>query len=65
MGLSDAEANSYAKAIVMSDVEAAHDVVGKIRKDFDAKGVVQSDHQIGRVMTELMAKAIADIKAGK
>ena len=37
----------------------------KIRKDFDAKGVAQSDHQIGRVMTELMAKAVDDIKAGK
>ena len=36
----------------------------KIRKDFDAKGVVQSDHQISRVMTELMEKAIADVKAG-
>ena len=28
----------------------------KIRKDFEAKGVAQSDHQIGRVMTELMAE---------
>ena len=42
-----------------------HDVLRKIRKDFDAKGVAQSDHQIGRVMSELMEKAIADIKAGK
>jgi hypothetical protein len=66
LGLADADADSYAKTVVMSDVEAgAHDVMGKIRKDFAAKGVVQSDHQIGRVMTELMAKAIADIKAGK
>ena len=40
-------------------------MIGKIRKDFAAKGVVQSDHQIGRVMTELMEKAIADVKAGK
>jgi hypothetical protein len=66
LGLSGVEANSYAKAIVMSDVEAgAHDVAHKIRQDFDAKGVAQSDHQIGRAMTELMAQAIADIKAGK
>ena len=66
LGLSGAEAESYAKAMVMSDVEAGtHDVMGKIRKDFDAKGVVQSDHQIGRIMTELMEKAIADVKAGK
>ncbi|MGB7102634.1 MAG: DUF1476 domain-containing protein [Xanthobacteraceae bacterium] len=66
LGLSGAEAESYAKAMVMSDVEAGtHDVIGKIRNDFAAKGVVQSGHQIGRVMTELMEKAIADVKAGK
>jgi hypothetical protein len=66
LGLSGADAENYAKAVVTSDIDVgAHDVMGKIRKDFDAKGVVQSDHQIGRVMTELMEKAIADIKAGK
>ena len=41
------------------------DVGHKIRKDFDAKGVAQSDHQIGRSMNELMAKAVADIQAGR
>ncbi len=66
LGLSGAEAESYAKSVVMADFEEAgdHDVMRKIRTDFDAKGVAQSDHQIGRVMTELMEKAIADIKAG-
>ena len=50
----------------MADFEEPgdHDVLRKIRKDFDAKGVEQSDHQISRVMSELMAKAAADIKAG-
>src|SRR6202012_1613070 len=67
LGLSGAEADSYALAIVMSDFEEPgdHDVVRKIRKDFDAKGVDQSDHQIARHMNELMAKAITDIRAGK
>jgi hypothetical protein len=66
LGLSGAEADSYALAIVMNDLEAGdHDVARKIRKDFDAKGVAQSDHQIARTMTELMAKAVADIQAGK
>jgi hypothetical protein len=66
LGLSGAEADSYALGLVMSDIEAGtHDVATKIRKDFDAKGVAQSDHQIGRVMTELMEKAIADIQAGR
>ena len=67
LGLSGAEADSYALAVVMADFEEPgdHDVMRKIRKDFDAKGVEQSDHQIGRVMAELMAKAVADINAGR
>jgi hypothetical protein len=67
LGLSGAEADSYALAVVMADFEEAgdHDVIRKIRKDFDAKGVVQSDHQISRTANELMARAIADIKAGR
>ena len=65
LGLAGAEAENYAKSVVMSDIEAgAHDVKGKIGKDFAAKGVAQSEHQIARVMTELMERAIADIKAG-
>jgi hypothetical protein len=67
LGMSGAEAESYAKSVVMTELEdvGAHNVMAKIRTDFDAKGVVQSDHQIGRVMSELMEKAIADIKSGK
>lgn len=66
LGLSGAEADSYALSVVMSAFEdSSHDVANKIRRDFDAKGVAQSDHQIAREMTELMAKAIEDIKAGR
>ena len=67
LGLKGAEADSYALAVVMADLEASgdHDVTRKIRRDFDAKGVAQSDHQISRTLTELTAKAVADIKAGK
>jgi hypothetical protein len=67
LGLKGAEADSYALSIVMSALEndGEHDVMGKIRKDFDAKGVAQSNHQIERHMTELMAAAIAAIRAGK
>jgi hypothetical protein len=67
LGLKGAEADSYALSVVMSAFEdnGDHDVRTKIRKDFDAKGVAQSDHQIGRHMSELMGQAIAAIKAGK
>jgi hypothetical protein len=68
LGLAGAPAEAYAKEVVMSDVEATaagHDIFGKIRKDFDAKGVAASDHQIRRTMDELMAKAVEEIKAGR
>ena len=67
LGLGGADADSYALSVVMLEFEKTgdHDVVHKIRKDFDAKGVAQSDHQISRTMTELMAKAVADIQAGR
>jgi hypothetical protein len=64
MGLTGAEAEAYAKEVVASDFEEAgdHDVFRKIRKDFDDKGVAQSDHQIRRTMTDLMEVAVAQIK---
>jgi hypothetical protein len=65
LGLTGDEAAAYAKEVVMSDFEEAgdHDVFKKVRADFDAKNVAQSDHQIRRTMDELMEKAIADIKS--
>ena len=65
LGLAGADADAYAKAVVMADFEEPgdNDVFKKIRTDFDAKGVGQSDQQIRHTMDELMAKAIADIKA--
>ena len=67
LGLSGADAEAYAKEVVMADFEEAgdEDVFRKIRKDFDAKGVKQSDQQIRTTMTALMEEAIAQIKAGK
>jgi hypothetical protein len=65
MGLTGADADAYAKEVVMSDFEEAgdHDVFRKVRKDFDAKGVVQSDDQIRQTMDQLLAQAVAQIKA--
>jgi hypothetical protein len=67
LGLAGAAADSYAKEIVIADFEGPgdDDVFAKIRRDFDAKAVAQSDHQIRRTMEELMAKAVEDVKAGR
>jgi hypothetical protein len=66
LGLVGEAAEAYAKAIVTADLDApgSDGVFAKIRADFDAKGVAQSDHQIRRTMEDTMAKAVADIQAG-
>ena len=66
LGLTGAEAEAYAKEVVMADFDEPGDgdVFKKVRKDFDAKGVAQSDHQLRRTMDDLMEQAIAQIKAG-
>ncbi len=65
LGLSGADAESYAKEVVAADFEEAgdDDVVRKVLKDFTARNVNQSEHQVRRTMDELMAEAIQQIKA--
>jgi hypothetical protein len=67
LGLSGAEAETYAKEVVAADFEEAGDgdVLRKLRKDFDAKGVTQTDQQIHAAMNDLMQQAITQIKEGK
>jgi hypothetical protein len=63
LGLAGADTEAYAKELVLEEfAEGDHDVLQKVRRDFDAKGVVQSDHQIRRTMDELMAQAIQHVK---
>ena len=66
MGLSADEAKTYAAEVIASDFAEAgdEDVFRKIRGDFDAAGVDQSDHQIRRTMAELLQTAIDQIEAG-
>jgi hypothetical protein len=65
LGMSGADADSYAKEVVASDFEEAgdDDVVRKIVSDFKAKNVSQSEQQIRTAMSELMATAIAQVEA--
>jgi hypothetical protein len=60
LGKTGADADAYAKDVVMSDFEEAgdDDVMRKVKADLDAAGVAQSEHQIRRTMDELMATAI-------
>lgn len=65
MGLAGDAADAYAKEVVKADFEEAgdDDVFRKIRKDFDAKSVALSDHQIRREMEELMATALEQVRS--
>lgn len=64
LGKAGADAEAYAREVVEADFEEAgdEDVFRKVRRDFDAAGVEQSDHQIRRTMEELLDKAIAEIR---
>jgi hypothetical protein len=58
LGLADRDAEAYSDALAVGTIDPEHsDVLSKLRKDFDAAGVVQSDEQILRVMNELMLQA--------
>ena len=64
LGLSGGDADAYAKAVVVADLKEAgdEDVFRKIRADFDAAKIDQSDHQIRRHMEEFEAEAITQIR---
>ncbi len=66
LGKAGADAEAYAKSVVMADFEEAgdDDVLRKVKTDFAAANVHQSDAQIRQMMDELMARAKAEIQAG-
>ena len=65
MGLTGDEAQAYAREVIKSDLAEPgdEDVFRKVRADFDAKGVDQSDHQIRRIIGEMMVEAVRQIEA--
>ena len=65
MGIAGDAAQAYAREVVKADLAepGEEDVFRKIRADFDAKGVNQSDHQIRRMMAEMMGQAVAQIES--
>ena len=64
LGKSGSDAETYAHAVVQADLAEAgeDDVFRKIRADFDAGGVGESDDQIRRQMSELLTEAVKQIR---
>jgi hypothetical protein len=62
LGKSGADAEAYAKEVVLADFEEAgdNDVLRKLMKDLEPKGV--TEQQIRAQMTELLAQAVEQIK---
>ncbi len=62
--LGKADAEAYAKEVVVADFEEAgdDDVFRKLRSDLDAAGVSISDQDIRTKMVELLAQAIDQIE---
>jgi hypothetical protein len=60
LGKSGAEADAYAKDVVMSDFEEPgdDDVLRKVMKDLEGKATEQ---QVRAQMSELLARAVAEI----
>jgi hypothetical protein len=59
LGLPDAEAEAYAKTVVMADFQKPgdDDVVDKIVGDFKNKGIEMSEHRVRKHMSELLDAA--------
>jgi hypothetical protein len=66
LGLSGDEAKAYAREVVVAEFGEGRDadVVSKVMGDLTAKGVAVTEEQIRDKMNELMAQAIAQVKAG-
>ena len=64
MGMAGDEAQAYAREVVKADLvePGEDDIFRKIRADFDARNIDQSDHQIRREMEELMIQALTQIE---
>ncbi|MHB2169447.1 DUF1476 domain-containing protein [Alsobacter sp. R-9] len=65
LGKSGPDAEAYAKEVILADFEEAgdDDVMRKVAADFAKAGVGVTEQQIRAAMGELLAKAIADIRA--
>lgn len=59
LGLTGAAAETYAKDVITADLEHAgdSDVIAKLKKDFAAKKIEQSDRELAAVLDDMMQKA--------
>jgi hypothetical protein len=66
LGKSGPAAEAYAEALIQTHIEGQGDdsIFAKLRADFAAVGLPDSEHQIRQEMAELLAKATKDVASG-
>jgi hypothetical protein len=66
LGMSGDAANAYAREVVAAEFSEGGDaaVVRKLMSDLAAKGIAITETELRTQMTELMARAVAQVKAG-
>ena len=64
LGKSGDEAAAYAREVVAAVFEGDGDVLHKVLADIKARGVDMTEDQLRARMDELMAQAVAQVKAG-
>ena len=64
LGRTGDDADAYVREVIRSDMQEAgdDDVLRKVRADFEAAGVTQSDSEIRRAMDELLVTAVEQIR---
>ena len=64
LGMTGDAVTAYAKEVVAAVFEGDGDVLRKVLGDIKAKGVDMTEEQLRARMDELMAQAVAQVKAG-
>jgi hypothetical protein len=66
LGKSGPEADAYAKEVVAAGIDSGDtSVIRKAMTDLSAKGGAITEAELGAKMAELLAVAVAQVKAGK
>jgi hypothetical protein len=67
LGKTGADAEAYAKTVVLADFEEAGDadVIRKVSQDLAANGNNVGEAELSRALTDLMGTAIEQIQAGR
>jgi hypothetical protein len=65
LGLTGPAVDDYVRALRKADLatKGDEDVFQKVRKDFDAKGVVVSDAELRKAMSDCLTDAVSQIEA--